>query len=143
MATRLAMVIAVHKMTTTRNFINRHSCEIKTNNYKASVIQLEICDNKHEKWEKNSMIKSCITSLNHANKSRILEDLDQRVEGTYDKLKRGTKRLQRFIQANEGFRDFKFLSDITRFQIQLLHHSAHYNFVHIVVYGGNDIKDNG
>lgn len=89
------------------------------------------------------MIKSCVTSLNHANKSRILEDLDQRVEGTYDKLKRGTKRLQRFIQANEGFRDFKFLSDITRFQIQLLHHSAHYNFVHIVVYGGNDIKDNG
>lgn len=33
---------------------------------------------------------------------RILEDLDQRVEGTYDKLKRGSKRLQRFILANEG-----------------------------------------
>jgi len=33
---------------------------------------------------------------------RILDDLDQRVEGTYDKLKRGSKRLQRFILANEG-----------------------------------------
>jgi t-SNARE syntaxin family protein len=33
---------------------------------------------------------------------RILDDLDQRVEGTYTKLRRGTKRLQRFILANEG-----------------------------------------
>jgi hypothetical protein len=66
--------------------------------------------------------------------------LDQRVEGTYDKLKRGTKRLQHFIQANEGFQNFIFLSDIIRFQIQLLHHSAHPNFVRIVVYGGNDIR---
>jgi member of the syntaxin family of t-SNAREs len=34
---------------------------------------------------------------------RILEDIDQHVEGTYDKLKKGSKRLQRFILANEGF----------------------------------------
>ena len=44
---------------------------------------------------------------------RILEDLDQRVEGTYDKLKRGSKRLQRFILANEGEQVFcHVLSDL-------------------------------
>jgi hypothetical protein len=37
---------------------------------------------------------------------RILDDLDQRVDSTYDRLKRGTKRLQTFILLNEGISPF-------------------------------------
>jgi hypothetical protein len=65
---------------------------------------LEIFGSKHKRWEMNSRIKSCKfrSPRPDTNPSRILDDLDQRVEGTYDKLKRGTKRLQHFILANEG-----------------------------------------
>jgi hypothetical protein len=53
------------------------------------------------------MIKSCISPLlNYGSllSKRILDDLDQRVDSTYDRLKRGSKRLQQFILANEGIR---------------------------------------
>jgi hypothetical protein len=47
------------------------------------------------------------------NVGRILDDLDQRVDTTYDKLKRGGKRLQRFILANEGM---FYLVEIANFE---------------------------
>jgi len=71
---------------------------------------------------------------------RILDDLDQRVEGTYDKLKRGSKRLQRFILANEGDQVLcHTLSDLCRVQVQLLHHCSHRHFVHTTFHGYHDI----
>jgi len=53
MAITPRMVIAIHKMAISRNFINKHSYEIKTSNLKESVIPLEIFENKREKWERN------------------------------------------------------------------------------------------
>ena len=72
--------------------------------------------------------------------NRILEDLDQRVEGTYDKLKRGSKRLQRFILANEGelIEDRSHLT-WARIEIELLYRSAHRHSVHTAIHGRHDI----
>jgi len=77
------------------------------------------------------MIKSCTLFSSLIEKGsdstpRILDDLDQRVDNTYDRLKRGTKRLQRFILANEGncpcqyFPSLKLLDSKSNYCIILL-----------------------
>lgn len=58
------------------------------------------------------------------------------MESTYDRLKRGSKRLQRFILANEGktLSSSRF-SDLGRVEVQLLHHSIDHHFIHPIVPG--------